>query len=120
VVGSRVTGAERIGPGARGVTCAEPLMLAERNRRTPTAGRSRTMKRKSADPAKKKEDVIRSNASMQGEGNYTAGRRYDEAQQEFVKTGQVDDAARQSAPRSPDERADMQKSEEEGLRRARK
>jgi hypothetical protein len=76
--------------------------------------------RKSADPAKKKEDTIRSNASMQGEGNYTAGRRYDEAQQGFVKTGQVDDAARKSAPRSSDERADMQKSEEEGLRHARK
>jgi hypothetical protein len=97
-------------------------MPAERDRWTPTAGRSRTMnqRKKSADPAKKKEDAIRSNAPMQGEGNYTAGRRYDEAQREFVKTGQVDDAARKSAPRSPDERADMQKSEEEGLRHARK
>jgi hypothetical protein len=76
--------------------------------------------RKSADPAKKKEDVIRSNASMQGEGNYSAGRRYDKAQQEFVKSGQVDEAARKSAPRSPDERAEMQESEQEGLRHTRK
>jgi len=57
---------------------------------------------------------------MQGEGNYTAGRDYDKAQQESVKSGQVDEAARKAAPRSPDERDDMQQSEDEGLRHMRK
>ena len=76
--------------------------------------------RKSEDPAKKKEETIQSNKPMQGEGNYTAGRRYDEAQQEFVKSGQVDDAARKAEPRSSQERDDLQQSEKEGLRHARK
>jgi hypothetical protein len=77
--------------------------------------------RKSADdPAKRKEDTIQSNQPLQGEGNYTAGRRYDNAQQQYVKSGQVDEAARRAEPQSPDEREDMQKAEEQGLRKARK
>lgn len=76
--------------------------------------------RKSEDPAQKKEDVIRSDAPMQGEGNYSAGRRYDKAQQEFVKSGQVDEAASKAAPDSPAEREDMEKAEQEGRRHARK
>jgi hypothetical protein len=80
-----------------------------------------TMKqRESADPAKKKEDTIDSNAPLQGEGNYTAGRRYDKAQQEFAKSGRVDEAAREAAPESEDEREAMKKAEEEGRRHARK
>jgi hypothetical protein len=75
---------------------------------------------KSDNPAKKKDDTIASNAPLQGEGNYSAGRRYDQAQQEFVESGKVDDAARRAEPRSPQERDDMQKSEEEGRRHARK
>jgi hypothetical protein len=38
---------------------------------------------------------------MQGEGNYTAARRYDKAQQDFVKSGQVEEAAREAAPKGP-------------------
>jgi hypothetical protein len=76
--------------------------------------------RKSKDPAQKKEDVIRSDAPMQGEGNYSAGRRYDKSQQDFVKSGQVDEAARKAEPDSPQEREDMQKAEQEGRRHARK
>jgi hypothetical protein len=76
--------------------------------------------RKSADPAQKKEDDIQSDAPMQGEGNYSAGRRYDKAQQEFVKSGQVDEAAHKAEPDSPDEREDMEKAEQEGRRHARK
>ena len=76
--------------------------------------------RDSADPAKKTEDTIESNAPLQGEGNYTAGRRYDQAQEEFAKSGQVDDAARRAAPESEEEREAMKKAEEEGRRHARK
>lgn len=76
--------------------------------------------RKSEDPAKKKEETIESNAPLQGEGNYTAGRRYDKAQEEFAKSGQVDDAARRAAPQSEEEREAMKKAEEEGRRHARK
>ena len=76
--------------------------------------------RESADPAKKTEDTIESNAPLQGEGNYTAGRRYDQAQKEFADSGQVDEAARRAAPQSEAEREAMKKAEEEGRRRARK
>jgi hypothetical protein len=80
-----------------------------------------TMKqRESADPAKKKEDTVESNAPLQGEGNYTAGRRYDKAQEEFANSGQVDEAARRAAPQSEEEREAMKKAEEEGRRHARK
>src|SRR6185295_18593944 len=76
---------------------ARPSAIGRRNGRQ----EPQMKQRKSADPAKKKEDAIQSNAPMQGEGNYTAGRRYDKAQHEFVKSGQVDDAAREAAPRTP-------------------
>ena len=73
-----------------------------------------------ADPAKKADDTIESNAPLQGEGNYTAGRRYDKAQEQFAKSGQVDDAARRAAPESEEEREALKKAEEEGRRHARK
>lgn len=72
------------------------------------------------NPEQKKDETIESNAPLQGEGNYTAVRRYDKAQQEFVESGQVDDAARRAEPRSAEERDELQKSEEEGRRHARK
>ena len=72
------------------------------------------------DPAKKADDPIASNAPLQGEGNYTAGRRYDKAQQKFAQSGQVEDAARRAAPQSEEEREAMKKAEEEGRRHARK
>ncbi len=76
--------------------------------------------RESTDPAKKKEDTIESNAPLQGEGNYTAGRRYDKAQQDFAKSGRVDEAAREAAPDSEEEREALKKAEEEGRRHARR
>ena len=72
-----------------------------------------------ADPAKT-DQTIESNASLQGEGNYTAGRRFDEAQEKFAQSGQVDEAARNAAPQSEAEREAMKKAEEEGRRHARK
>jgi hypothetical protein len=54
----------------------------------------------------------------QGEGNYDAGRRYDKAAREFVKTGKVEQAARDAAPRSPAEAEELRRAEEEGKSRA--
>ena len=76
--------------------------------------------RPSDNPEQKKDQTIESDAPLQGEGNYTAARRYDKAQEEFVKSGQVDDAARRAEPRSAEERDELQKSEEEARRHARK
>lgn len=50
----------------------------------------------------------------QGEGNYEASRRYDEAARRFVKTGKVEQAARDAAPRSPAEAEELRRAEEEG------
>jgi hypothetical protein len=76
--------------------------------------------RPSDNPEQKKDQTIESDAPLQGEGNYTAARRYDKAQEEFVKSGQVDDAARRAEPRSAEEREELRKSEEEARRHARK
>lgn len=76
--------------------------------------------RESADPAKKTDETIESNAPLQGEGNYTAGRRYDKAQKEFAESGRVEEAARRAQPQSQEEREALKKAEEEGRRHARK
>jgi hypothetical protein len=49
-----------------------------------------------------------------GEGNYKATREYNDATAEFVKSGRVDDAARNAEPRSPEERNEMRKAERTG------
>lgn len=54
------------------------------------------------------------NNDLQGEGNYDAARRYDKAQREFVESGQVDDAARKSAPQNADEAQQLRRAEREG------
>ena len=79
-----------------------------------------TKSNQGADPAKKADETIESNAPLQGEGNYTAGRRYGKEQEKFAKSGQVDDAARRAAPESEEDREAMKKAEEEGRRHARK
>ena len=57
---------------------------------------------------------------MQGEGNYTAARRYDKAQQDFVKSGQVDEAAREAAPKGPQEAETLKQAEAKGRSKARR
>lgn len=56
----------------------------------------------------------------EGEGNKTAARRYNQDQQEFAKSGQVESAAEQ-ARRALDgkEGEELKKAEEEGRSRAR-
>lgn len=50
----------------------------------------------------------------QGEGNRDAARRYDEAQQQFVESGQVADAAKRAAPQSEREARELKRAEEQG------
>lgn len=54
------------------------------------------------------------NPDLQGEGNYVAGRRYDEAQRRFVESGQVDEAAREARPQNTREAEEMESAEQEG------
>jgi len=55
---------------------------------------------------------------VQGEGNYTAAREFDEAEHKFVASGKVAAAARAAAPRNDAEQEEMLAAEQEGKRRA--
>lgn len=54
------------------------------------------------------------NPEMQGEGNYTAARHYNEATKRFVDDDKVDNAAAAAKPDSPQEEREMERAEEEG------
>lgn len=55
---------------------------------------------------------------VQGEGNYTAARAFNEAERKFVASGKVAAAARAAAPKTDAERQEMVAAEQEGKRRA--
>ena len=52
--------------------------------------------------------------TVQGEGDYEAGRRFDKAEQQFVKTGKDKERAGKAAPRDPAEAAEMSDAETTG------
>jgi hypothetical protein len=55
------------------------------------------------------------NQANEGEGNRTAAKAYNEATQDFVKSGQVDEKAREAANAvSGSEAAELKKAEEVG------
>ena len=55
---------------------------------------------------------------VHGEGNYAATRDYDERTKKFLKTADVEKAARDAAPDSDAEALEMQAAEAEGLSRS--
>ena len=55
---------------------------------------------------------------VQGEGDYKAGRRYDQAARDFAESGKVDDAAREAAPDSDQQAAELEQAEREGASHA--
>lgn len=57
-------------------------------------------------------------SKVQGEGDYEAARRFNEAEAEFVKAGRVPDAADKAAPRSLEEKEEMERAEQRGRQRA--
>lgn len=56
---------------------------------------------------------------VHGEGNYKAAREFDAAEAAFVKSGRVDKAARDAAPKSPAEEAELAQAEQAARERAR-
>ena len=56
--------------------------------------------------------------NVYGEGNYEASRRYYDDTKKFVESGRVDAAAREAAPKTPAEAAEMHQAEEAALLRA--
>lgn len=55
-----------------------------------------------------------SKSRVQGEGDYASARKYNQAARAFAGSGQVEEAARNAAPRTPQEQAEMRKAEAEG------
>lgn len=51
---------------------------------------------------------------VQGEGDYEAAQRFDKAQHDFARSGKVEKAARDAAPRDKDEAREMEQAEREG------
>lgn len=54
----------------------------------------------------------------QGEGNKEAARRFNEAEQDFVSSGKVDDAAKRAAPQGKRDAEEMARAEQAGKRHA--
>jgi len=67
-----------------------------------------------------KQKPVDADPPLQGEGNYSAARRYDKAQREFVKSGQVDDAARRAKPQDAQQAEELSKAEEAGRSKAKR
>ena len=51
---------------------------------------------------------------VQGEGDYEAARRYEKEVRDFVKSADIDKAAHDAAPHSPDEQREMTEAERAG------
>ncbi len=56
--------------------------------------------------------------NVYGEGNYEATRQYNRSTKDFLESGRVDRAAREAAPKTPSEAAEMKQAEKAGLERA--
>ena len=65
-----------------------------------------------------KQSPSKLNKDMQGEGNYTAAKEYDDATTAFAKSGKVDEAAKAAKPKNAQEAREMQQAEEKGRARA--
>ena len=63
---------------------------------------------------------VENDPPMQGEGNYTAARRYDKAQEAFVKAGKVDEAAQKAKPKGPREAQELAEAEKAGRDKAKR
>ncbi len=57
-------------------------------------------------------------SEVQGEGDYKAARRYNEATREFVKEEDVAGAARDAEPQSASEEQQLERAEQAGRQRA--
>lgn len=76
---------------------------------------------KDADPSANPSANPRATPSAnpnQGEGNRDAARRFNQAEQNFVQSGQVEDAAKRAAPRGRADADAMQQAEKTGRRHA--
>lgn len=59
-----------------------------------------------------------SESKVQGEGDYASAEKYNKDTRDFVQSGKVEQAAKDSAPRNAQEEAEMRKAEAEGREHA--
>lgn len=64
------------------------------------------------------DDQTKAKSEVQGEGDYKAARRYNEATREFVSEENVDAAAREAMPQSANEQEQLERAEQAGRQRA--
>lgn len=57
--------------------------------------------------------------AVEGEGSYTAARDYKKRTEDFVKSHDVEQAARDAAPQTPEQADELTEAEEKGRSRAR-
>jgi len=55
---------------------------------------------------------------LQGEGNYDAAREFDQAEEKFVKSGKVEQAARDAEPKNEKEKQEIERAEEQAREHA--
>ena len=55
---------------------------------------------------------------VEGEGSYSGSKDYNQRTEKFVKSGKVEQAARDAEPKSEEEKQAMQKAEREGKQHA--
>ena len=60
------------------------------------------------------------NDGVEGEGSYSGTKDYNERTRKFVKSGRVEEAAREAEPKSKEEEHAMQKAERIGKQHAKK
>lgn len=53
--------------------------------------------------------------TVQGEGDYEAGRHFDKSEQDFVKSGKAQERAGKAQPNDAAEAADLDRAEQEGM-----
>jgi len=70
--------------------------------------------------SKRDKDVDAANPDLQGEGNYTASRRYRKSAEAFVESGKVEEAGKAAAPKNEAQRRELKDAEAEGKSHARK
>lgn len=63
-------------------------------------------------------DQPKNTSEVQGEGDYKAARRYNEATREFVEENDVSEAARDAEPDNAAEQQQMERAEQQGRQRA--
>jgi len=86
----------------------------EQDKRAPTTG---------AAPGSEDRDASREGSreaagEVQGEGNYEASRRHQRAAHDFAAGHDTEKLAREAAPRSAEEQAELERAEREGRARA--